>query len=325
MSQVTVVVPTRNRREVLSVTLGAIAGQRGVDPLIVVVDEGSSDDTPDYLAQLEGARLEVVRHDEPKGLAAARNAGLARVTTPWVAFCDDDDIWAPDKLSAQLAEVARVPGARWSVTGTISVTPDLDICGHQHAPESGDIAELMQCYNAAPGGGSATMIQTQLAQDLGGYDPWPTGCEDYDLATRLATVSPVAAVDRPLVAYRVWPGSMSTNVARMRTGHLRVLERHRQPDLDRRKAREGDLRAEQYWARFHLRKRDRRAAMHAYTAIATRYRLPKQLGYALWGGVAPASAERHQARLERAQVPEAWKAEVAAWLLGTLPLYSLPA
>ena len=325
MSAVTVVVPTRNRREVLAVTLGAIFGQRGVDAKVVVVDEGSSDETPDYLEKLVGERLEVVRHDQPKGLAAARNAGLERVTTPWVAFCDDDDIWAPDKLSAQLGEVARVRGARWAITGAVSVSPDMVIVGHQRAPRSGDLFPDMQCYNAAPAGGSSTMAETALARELGGYDAWPTGCEDFDFATRLSKVAPVASVDRPLVAYRIWQGSMSTNVAKMRTGHLRVVEAHRTPAADPALAELGDLRAEQYWGRFHLRNRDRLGALRAYTRIATRYRKPKQLAYAAWGAVSPVSAERHQARQEQAAVPEAWKAEVAAWLRGVRPLDSLSA
>src|SRR5687767_2206546 len=100
---VTVVVPTRNRRAVLALTLGTIVRQRGdVDVRVVVVDEGSSDDTPAYLAAVAGDGVRVVRHDEPKGLAAARNAGIELADTRWIAFCDDDDLWAPDKLDAQL-------------------------------------------------------------------------------------------------------------------------------------------------------------------------------------------------------------------------------
>jgi glycosyltransferase involved in cell wall biosynthesis len=312
---VTVVVPTRNRREVLATTLGAIVAQRDVDLHVIVVDEGSSDDTPDYLRSIADSRLEIVRHDEPTGLAGARNAGLERTTTRWVAFCDDDDLWAPDKLASQLAEIERVPGSQWACVGTVSIDEHLDVIGYHRPPPSGDVHALLQATNVVPGGGSSLLVEADLARDVGGYEAWATGCEDFAMHCRLASRSPLACVDAPLVGYRVWPGSMSTNVERMRTGHLRVIERHR-GDIARETARDGDRHAEQYWARFHLRNGDRRRAFAAYVGIAARYRLPGQLANALWGAVSPAGADRHQAKLERAAVPAEWEARARAWLDG---------
>jgi glycosyltransferase involved in cell wall biosynthesis len=312
-SAVTVVVPTRNRREVLAMTLGTIVAQRDVDLRVVVVDEGSTDDTQEYLRSVADCRFEIVRHDEPKGLAGARNAGLERTTTRWVAFCDDDDLWAPDKLASQLTELERVPGAQWACVGTVSIDADLQVIGHHRPPPSGDVHALLQATNVVPGGGSSLVVEAELARDVGGYQAWATGCEDFAMHCRLAARSALACVDRPLVGYRVWPGSMSTNVDRMRTGHLRVIERHR-GDIARETARDGDRHAEQYWARFHLRNRDRARAFAAYVGIAARYRLPGQLAYALWAAISPEGADRYQAKLERAGVPAEWEAEARAWL-----------
>ncbi len=310
---VTVVVPTRNRRPVLAMTLGTIVAQRDVDVRVVVVDEASSDDTPAYLAAVAGERISVVRHDEPTGLAGARNAGIERATTPWVAFCDDDDLWAPDKLASQLDAIASVPDARWSCTGTVSIDEDLRVIGYHRPPPSGDVRHLLRVTNVIPGGGSSVLVDRALLDDVGGYDAWATGCEDFDMHCRVSTRTPLAAVDRPLVGYRVWGGSMSTDVDRMRTGHVRVLERHR-GDLAPELARPGDLHAEQYWARFHLRNRDRVRALRAYVEIAFRYGLPGQLAYAAWGALDPAGADRHQAKLERRAVPAWWVDGARAWL-----------
>jgi glycosyltransferase involved in cell wall biosynthesis len=310
---VTVVVPTRNRRSVLAMTLGTLVAQRDVEVRVVVIDEASSDDTPAYLAAVAGDSITVVRHDEPRGLAAARNAGLERAETRWVAFCDDDDIWAPDKLAAQLDAMAALPDARWSCTGTVSIDAALQVIGFHRPPPSGDARDLLRVTNVIPGGGSSIVVDTALAKELGGYDAWAIGCEDYDMHCRVSKETVLAAVDRPLVGYRVWAGSMSTNVERMRTGHLRTLERHR-GDLDPALARPGDLHAEQYWARFHLRNGDRRRALVAYLQIAARYRLPGQLAYAMWGAVDPRGADRHQASLERRAVPPAWEADARTWL-----------
>ena len=310
---VTVVVPTRNRRDVLAQTLGAIVAQRDVDVRVVVVDEGSSDGTPAYLRAVAGERITVVRHDPPTGLAGARNAGLELVATPWVAFCDDDDLWAPDKLAAQLDAIDAVPGARWSCTGTVSIDEDLQVIGYHRPPPSGDVRDLLRVTNVIPGGGSSVLVATDVARAVGGYDAWATGCEDFEMHCRVSKEAPIACVDRPLVGYRVWSGSMSTDVDRMRTGHLRTLERHR-GELDPAAARPGDLHAEQYWARFHLRNRDRLRALADYTRIAARYRRPGQLAYALWGAVDPRGADRHQATLERRGVPAEWEAAARAWL-----------
>jgi glycosyltransferase involved in cell wall biosynthesis len=310
---VTVVVPTRNRRDVLATTLSTILNQRDVDLRVVVVDEGSSDATPDLLRALTSERLAFVRHDDPKGLAGARNAGLDRADTTWVAFCDDDDLWAPDKLAAQLTALERVPGAAWACVGSVSVDADLRVIGYHRPPPSGNVHEALRSNNAIPGGGSSVLVRAALARELGGYDAWFTGCEDFGFHCALAGSTPLAAVDRPLLGYRVWAGSMSSDVTKMRTGHERVVEQHR-GDLDAELARQGDLHAEQYWARFHLRNRDRAAAFRAYVDIARRYRLPGQLAYAVWGAVSPSSADRHQAELERNGVPAEWEAAARAWL-----------
>src|ERR671931_448444 len=101
--EVTVVVPTHGRWDLLSTAaLPASLGQEGVDLEVVVVDDGSTDATAEGLARIEDPRLRVVRHDRPHGVAQARNAGIAAARGEWVALLDDDDLWAPWKLRAQL-------------------------------------------------------------------------------------------------------------------------------------------------------------------------------------------------------------------------------
>lgn len=319
MPEVTVVVPTRNRRDVLALTLGSVLGQVGVDLEVVIVDEGSSDGTSEALEALAERRIAVVRHDEPKGVAAARNAGIERATAPWVAFCDDDDVWAPDKLRAQLDAIAAVPGARWACAGSVSIDGDRAIIGHQRAPAPGDHAEVLRMGNVIPAGGSSVLMATALARELGGFDPWPTGVEDYDLWLRAGQRSPLASVDRPMVGYRIWPGSMSTNVDKMRTGRARVVERHRGV-VDPARTRPLDLRHRQYLARFHLKNRDRLAGFRDYLDIAVRYRQPTHVVHAAGALLAPGVIERRRARRERAEVPAWWAEEANGWLQALRPV-----
>ena len=106
MAEVTVVIPTHNRRALLARTLHSVLAQRHVDLAVVVVDDGGSDGTAKALDDLNDTRVTVVRHDRPRGVSAARNSGIAKAVTPWLAFVDDDDLWAP----AQAPVAARRVG-----------------------------------------------------------------------------------------------------------------------------------------------------------------------------------------------------------------------
>jgi glycosyltransferase involved in cell wall biosynthesis len=309
-----VVVPTRNRRELLAATLRSVFAPEGVRLQLVVVDEGSTDDTPDFLHELARSdrRVTLVRHDEPRGVAAARNAGVGIADTPWIAFCDDDDLWAPTKLRRQLDALDALEGARWSCTGALMVDPELCVVGHHRPPASGDVVEQMRTVNVVPGGGSGLVAATDLVRAVGGFDAWFTGCEDYELGMKLALQSPLAAVDEPLLAYRVWPGTMSSSVDYMRTGHRRVIERWR-GDLPAPLARRGDLLADAYFGRFHLRARRRWQGLRHYASMAIRFRQPRHLISAASALIAPGLLlERHTQRDLDAADPT-WSAR-GAWL-----------
>src|ERR1044072_2596739 len=121
---VSVVIPTRNRCALLARALATVLGQRGVEVEVFVVDEGSSDGTADFVRGLGDPRVTLVRHATPHGVAAARNVGIERARAPWIAFLDDDDFWAPEKLVSQLAAAGRI-GADWAVAGAVIVDAEV--------------------------------------------------------------------------------------------------------------------------------------------------------------------------------------------------------
>ena len=121
--EVSVVVPTHDRSRLLALTLRSILGQRGVDLEVIVVDDGSTDDTAEVVAGLGDDRVRLLRHDTPQGVAAARNYGIAEAAGGWLAFCDDDDLWAPDKLARQL-HAARETGRAWAYAGAVKIDAD---------------------------------------------------------------------------------------------------------------------------------------------------------------------------------------------------------
>jgi glycosyltransferase involved in cell wall biosynthesis len=223
MEAVTVVIPTRNRPELLRLTLWCVLRQRDAAVRAVVVDDGSTVDTEAAVSAFADDRVRVIRHAVPQGVSAARNRGISEATTEWVAFCDDDDLWSPDKLVRQV-ESARAIQRDWVYAGCVMVNRALEIRGGSSPPgPEGMVAALRRC-NAVPAGASNVLVRTDLLRRVGGFDERLTHVPDWDLWLRLAAHGLPAWVPQPLVAYRMHAGNASLRTAEM-LAELGVLER----------------------------------------------------------------------------------------------------
>jgi glycosyltransferase involved in cell wall biosynthesis len=159
-------------------------------------------------------RVRVVRHDTPQGVSQARNTGLEQVESRWVAFLDDDDLWAPDKLSAQLDALREQPQAQWACTGAVLIDSCGRVTGVAYPPPDPDVSGLLLSTNVVPGGGSGVLVATALAREVGGFDTALSNLADWDFYLRLCLRSPVAAAQAPLVGYRVHTGGMAHDIER---------------------------------------------------------------------------------------------------------------
>lgn len=221
---VTVVIPTRNRLDLLRRTVSSVLAQDGVRMHAVVVDDGSDPATARALDALASPPLQVVHHAQSQGVSTARNAGLALVRTPWVAFCDDDDYWAPDKVRSQLEALAAAPEARWSCVGAVHVDDEFRPL-HWHEPPTTEAApSLLARTGGIPGGGSGVLASTAVARQVGAFDPAFSILADWDFYYRLNLAAPVAPVNRPLVGYYRHSDSMF-NDPRGLARELAALER----------------------------------------------------------------------------------------------------
>src|SRR5262249_16852308 len=104
--EVTTIIPTRDRKDWLPRALLSALGQEGIEAETLLVDCGSRTPLGSWF-RADGCRLRVLRQETPGGPPAARNTGLADARGKWVAFLDDDDIWAPVKLRTQLRAAAE--------------------------------------------------------------------------------------------------------------------------------------------------------------------------------------------------------------------------
>ena len=178
-----------------------------MDVEVVVVDDGSTDETPERLAELTDPRLRVIRHPQPRGVARARNAGIAIARGTWVAFLDDDDVWSPGKLRLQL-DAALSAGASFVYGGAAAVGEDGSWLYSLAPSDPAELPRTLLSRNVLWGGSSNVVARTQLVREVGGFDEELSQLADWDLWIRLTQTARAAACPDVVVGCVVHPGSM---------------------------------------------------------------------------------------------------------------------
>ncbi len=196
--EVSVVIPTYNRRAMVREAVASVLAQRDANFELIVVDDGSTDGTFEMLAHLD--RMTVER-TERRGPAAARNRGIALASAPLIAFLDSDDLWAPDKLGRQLAFMREFHDCAISQTAEIWIRDGRRVNpGLRHLKRAGDIfLDSLQTCLISP---SAVVLKTDLFRTLGGFDEDLAAAEDYDLWLRILVDHEAGLLDAPLVTRR---------------------------------------------------------------------------------------------------------------------------
>ncbi len=214
MGTVTVVIPTRDRVALLDLTLTSVVRQRNVELSVMVVDDGLIEDVGTVVAGTGDVRVRCVRHETPQGVSTCRNRGWVEATTEWVAFCDDDDVWSPDKLHRQVA-AAEESRRDWAYAGCVCVNHELRVQMGEPPLEPDAMVAALPRYNAMPAGASNVVVRRAVLEQVGGFDPSLTHVPDWDLWLRLARHGKPASVREPSVAYRLHGGNAS-----FRTGEM---------------------------------------------------------------------------------------------------------
>jgi glycosyltransferase involved in cell wall biosynthesis len=270
---VSVVIPTRNRRALVGDTVASALAQMGPAIEVVVVDDGSTDGTWEALGQIADPRLRPLRHRERRGVAEARNTGIAAAKGRWVAFLDDDDLWRPDKLAAQVTAM-EATGGRWSWTSVIVVDQRRRAVRELPAPPADGILRtlLTEPVSAVPAGASTVVADTELVRSVGAFDPAFSQLADWDLWLRLAQRAAGTACADVLVAYVQHADSMLlTDPLPLLQEYARLAAKH--AELVALEGTSWDERRFSRWvASGHRRAGRRVAAARVYVTIARRHR-----------------------------------------------------
>jgi glycosyltransferase involved in cell wall biosynthesis len=193
---VSAVIPTFDRAGPVCRALASVLAQTRLPDEVIVVDDGSRDDTAARVAaDFPGGTL--LRQDN-RGVSAARNLGVAKSTGEWVAFLDSDDEWMPEKLERQCDALLRQPGHVLCHTDEVWIRNGRRVNPRRrHAKHGGRI--FRRCLPLCAISPSSAMIRRDVFDALGGFDEGLPACEDYDLWLRLCARHPVLLVDEPLV------------------------------------------------------------------------------------------------------------------------------
>lgn len=284
MISASVIMPVYNVENYLGAAIGSVLAQTFKDFELIIVDDGSTDDSAAIYGAYNDPRIRVIKQQN-RGLAGARNTGIREARGAFIGLLDSDDLWRPEKLAAHITHLKENPaiGVSYSASEFIDqqgnslnlfMTPKLD----------GIDAAHVLCRNPV-GNGSAPVFRAQVFDDIAFIKETPTGpekwffdetfryAEDIECWMRIAALTKwgFAGIAEPLTLYRVVPGTLSANTDKMYEHWSRMLARVQDyaPDLAHTygdKARAYQIR---YYARRAVQEGQKLQALkHLYHALS---------------------------------------------------------
>jgi Glycosyl transferase family 2 len=218
---ITVIIPAYNGGEFIADALDSVLGQTALPTQIIVINDGSTDDTCARLLAYQN-RITVINQTN-QGAAVARNAGLRIATGDFIAFLDADDVWHRRKLEMQLQVMHRRSEIQLLGTRTF----DCPCVDEPFISDDADVEEvsrdrlLVRNYFTA----SSIMVRREIVTRLGGFDTSISSVEDFDYWQRVAQVGVVANLESPLTGYRQVAGSVSRRPAGVERGLRRIVQK----------------------------------------------------------------------------------------------------
>jgi glycosyltransferase involved in cell wall biosynthesis len=212
MPTVSVIIPTYNRAAFVVEAIESVLAQSCQEFELIVVDDGSQDDTRDILGRFSG-RIRY-QFQENHGISHARNTGLELAQAPYIAFLDSDDLWVRDKLTRQIEYMENHPDRLLCHTNEIWIRNGVRVNPKKiHGKHSGWIFEY--CIPLCIISLSSALMRRDLFDRIGIFDESLPVCEDYDLWLRASLVAAVGFLPRPLIIKR---GGHSDQLSRAHWG-----------------------------------------------------------------------------------------------------------
>ena len=184
---VSIILPTLNRAKLLPRSIQSVLDQTFTDFELIIVDDGSTDQTAQVVESFGDPRLKYIKHDEPRGAAAARNTGCGQAGGEYLAFQDSDDRWFGSKLAAQLRSIETASAGVEVCVCSLQQHIDDKILEVVHpAGERTGEEVIKQLADGTSYGTVALLIKRKMFESIGGFDERLPRRQDYDLCLKLA-------------------------------------------------------------------------------------------------------------------------------------------
>ncbi len=193
--KISVVIPTFNRSHTLPRAIDSVKGQTVSVFEVIVVDDGSTDDTPNQIDKYPDVRY--IQQDNA-GVSAARNTGIQYAKGDWIALLDSDDEWMDNKIALQLEQIKKFPTYRLCHGDELWIRNGKHLNQmKKHQKQGGWIFE--QCLPLCAISPSASLIRKDLLVEMGLFDTDLPACEDYDLWLKICSKEPILYIDEPIL------------------------------------------------------------------------------------------------------------------------------
>ena len=197
---VSVIIPTFNRGYCLEESIRSVLEQSFIDFELVVVDDGSTDNTSELVRRFPAVKL-IRLEEKNRGVSFARNRGVVEAQGDWVGFLDSDDLWEQGKLATQVKWIERHPDLQAVYTDEIWIRNGVRVNPmNKHRKYSGDI--FRYCLPLCIVSPSSVLLRAKVLSEVGGFDESMPVCEDYDLWLRIAKRYPFHFIEEKLIVKR---------------------------------------------------------------------------------------------------------------------------
>jgi glycosyltransferase involved in cell wall biosynthesis len=223
IGNISVVIPTFNRRQTIGRSIDSVLNQTLFPSEIIVVDDGSTDGTSDYI-QSNFPSIRLLQQPN-KGVSAARNKGVRCADANWIALLDSDDEWFPQKLEKQVMTLSQNLDIKFCHTEEIWIRNGARINQmKKHQKYGGHI--FNKCLDMCKISPSSVLFHQSILDNVGYFDKGLKVCEDYDLWLRITAKFPVLYIDEPLIKKY---GGHEDQLSRVKDGieshRIKVLEK----------------------------------------------------------------------------------------------------
>jgi glycosyltransferase involved in cell wall biosynthesis len=220
---ISVIIPSYNRAHLLARAIESVLSQDLAPREIIVVDDGSSDDTRELMSSCFPQCQYI--HQPNQGVSSARNRGIEAASGEWLAFLDSDDEWLPSKLAAQSSTLKSQPGLLICHTEEIWIRNGRRVNAmKKHRKSGGRI--FRNCLPLCVISPSSAMIHRSLLTEVGNFDECLPVCEDYDMWLRICAHQPVAFVaEAQIIKYGGHEDQLSRREWGMDRFRLQALEK----------------------------------------------------------------------------------------------------